>query len=154
MSDRVHGKILHALMESKLFSDEAELMRFEDDAGLLRAAYIGSEEIGVNLVFNLPTISSKLFLTVSDGDPEKIARYMSHLEEVDASRNELNVRDVVIFSDDYLKENDKVGVLLLPIRVSPALNHVPNEILLGEKVITPLLNNWGQSKILTPKPTN
>lgn len=128
MNDRLHGKILHTLMESPLFSDEANLMRFEDDSGILRAAYISSEEEGVNLFCNLPTKSEKIFLTVSDGEPEKIARYMSHLEEVDATRNQLSARDVVIFSDTYLSENQKVGILLLPARVSSALNHVPDEI--------------------------
>jgi hypothetical protein len=114
--------------------DKARLLNFESETGTEYTAYVKlnvSEDIYI--VFNLPTNSNKLFMTVTDGDPESIAYLISELESADKSRA-FKLRDTVRFNNDYLIKNDKVGVLLLPASVSNVLSKLSNFGSLSGKV--------------------
>lgn len=127
--EEIHAKVLHNLMDDKIFEDEATLLSFRDSAKVLKGAYIKStDDQSVSLCCNLPLLNNKLFLTVSDGCPNAVTGLMSQLEEITANNAEIDMYHAVRFNDEYFLEKGVVGVLLLPISVSPALKHVSPEI--------------------------
>ena len=127
--DEIHAKVLHNLMDDKIFEDEATILNFRDTEKNLKGAYIKStDDYSVSLCCNLPLLNNKLFLTVSDGSPDAVTGLMSQLEEITAKNTDIGMHHVVRFNDEYFLENGVVGVLLLPISVSPALKHVSSEI--------------------------
>jgi hypothetical protein len=124
--EQEHAHIINNVLELELATDKAKLLNFDSGTGTEYTAYVKlnvSEEIYI--VFNLPTNSNKLFMTVTDGDPESIAYLISELENADKSKG-FKVRDTVRFNNDYLIKNDKVGVLLLPAAVSNILSDLGN----------------------------
>ena len=137
--EKLHANILHVLMENPLFEDNSHLLSFSENGEKLMCAYIrGEEDKSICAVFNLPTVTDKLFLTVSDGDPEKIARVMAHLEETDVT-NCLHKTDICRFDYSYLQDHNKIGVMLLSIKVSPVFDDLKDEMVFSGKKIKPFL---------------
>jgi hypothetical protein len=120
--EKFHAKILDAIMDIDLFEKKAKLLNFEDSEQTLKTAYIkAKDEENLHVVFNLPILSNKIFITISDGDPEQVAAIASHLEEIDALKSELDYSHVVRFNEDYFLKKKKIGVIILPVAVSPSL---------------------------------
>lgn len=127
MTEKFHAKILDIVMDIKAFEKKAKLLNFEDSNRILKTAYVKAKnEENLHVVFNLPTLSNKIFITISDGDPEQVAAIMSHLEDIDASKSELDYSHVVRFNEEYFIKHGKIGVILLPIAVSPPLKFLSN----------------------------
>ena len=138
-SEKVHAQILHRLMDNPLLKDTSHQLSFVEDGSELLCSYIESQDDEeVSVVLNKPTFSNKLFLTVTDGDPEKVARVMAHLEETDIKKC-LHQSDIVRFDYSYLKDFNKIGVLLLNINVSPVFDDLESEMVLSDNKIHPLL---------------
>ncbi len=137
--EKIHANILHVLMEIPLLEDNSHLLSFVDNDEELMCAYIrGKDDKEVCAVLNLPTSTDKLFLTLSDGDPEKIARVLAHLEETD-TKNCLHKNDILRFDYSYLQENNKIGVVLLSIKVSPVFNGLEHNMIFNGKKIQLML---------------
>lgn len=92
----------------------------------------------LHVVFSLASLSPHLFITVTDGEPEAVARVLADLEAYDVPPR-LAHGHTVPMESTYLAENGRVGVVLLRPVVSNALSHMPDELVAGEQRLHCLL---------------
>lgn len=122
------AKICNIFMGFELFEDEVQMWSYADEHKRFRCAYTKAiDDEQVHLIFNLPQYTNKLFIAMSDGEPENIARYIAHLEEVCIDKN-ITKTHVIRFSDSYMDQNGVVGVILLNHAVNPLLKNIDTQI--------------------------
>lgn len=117
-----HANVIAQVLDLEITCDSAQMLNFESGEGTDHTAYVKLDgDYDIFVVFNLPGATNKIFFTVTDGDPEVVSYLVSEIEQADILHN-FRVRDTVRFNHEYLVQNAKVGVLLLPIAVSNVLS--------------------------------
>lgn len=130
--EKLHAGIVKYAMEDASYADEASLASFYENEVKFGAAQVRAiEEDDVNLISTLPYHGDQIFVTVTDGDVSEIQNVMTHIESMILKGHQVQKFDVVRFDSDYLQSKKVVGCIILPIRVSPALNHIPEQIDFG-----------------------
>ena len=122
--EKEHASIISKVLDLELADDKASMLNFESGENVDFTTYVKlnvTEDIFI--VLTLPTDSNKVFFTVTDGNPEIIAFLLSEIERTDLTKG-FGMRDTIRFNHEYLIENDKVGVMLLPISVSNVLSEI------------------------------
>lgn len=110
-----------------------------DSNGLNFAGIVNAEsDPSLNAVFSLPKRSGHLFLTLSDGDADSLARVMAHLDECDVS-GEIHQSHVVRFNHEYLDNHGYIGVYLCAPVVSPLFKELQEPLVFETNTAHPTL---------------
>ena len=124
VNEKEHAHIIAQVLELELTQDKANMLNFESGELVDHTAYIKLDfEEDIFIVFTLPCGSNKIFITVTDGEPEIISFLLSEIERADVTKT-FRFRDTIRFNHEYLIKHDKVGVILLPITVSNILSKI------------------------------
>jgi hypothetical protein len=83
-----------------------------------------------SLIFNVPFATPHVFILITDGAQERVARIVANLEQYERQGRHLTGDSfIALDNDSYLLEHDKVGALFLPVsdsfyldRLQPTLN--------------------------------
>jgi len=135
----LHTFLMKSIMDLESLEDKVKMIGFEDKECSFECAYIKAiDDDNIHVVFNLPIYSDKWFLTVSDGNPDEIAKVIAHLEEVDKDKS-ANKNDVIRFDTEYLRIHGIIGVLLLDVKVSPVFEGFGSHVEYGKNKVYPLL---------------
>lgn len=76
-------------------------------------------------IFTLGRHSDRIFLTVTDGDPGRLASIFANIESYDSSVKELGYGHTMRLADSYLEQNQRPAVLFLRPDVHPFLDNLP-----------------------------
>jgi hypothetical protein len=68
---------------------------------------------GSSLVFTLGSASNGILLSLTDGDPERVAAILATIEELFARQGGVGSREIVDLSDPYLRDHGRVAAALL-----------------------------------------
>lgn len=126
--------LVHAVLDGDLFGDACDLFSLERADGVKRHQAVAAlvAEAGVNVIFSIPTDSSNVYITVSDGDLSLVRQVLATLEDIEADAP-LKLGKVQPFDDAYLKARDIHAILLLPARTSHVLDFLPDAITVGAR---------------------
>lgn len=118
------ANIISILLDLDCVSGNANLVNFENDGEVDHTVFIKVKlDEGAYVVSSLPRNSSQIFITVTDGDPNTIAFLISEIDRANKTRH-FKMNDVVRFSNEYMSENGRVGVILLPVSVSNLVSEI------------------------------
>jgi hypothetical protein len=125
---------------SEALQDECEIYSFEDSQGKKHYQGVALSKVDSNIacVFSLPTITKNIYITLSDGDTAVVRRVLAMLEEVEIE-DSVALGNVLLLDSVELQTHNIVGVILLPINVSNALNCLPAVIPIEKVEYTVLL---------------
>lgn len=124
MYEKNHANIISKILDLEISGDKATMLNFESAGNIDNTAYIRLDlEEDIFIVCTLPVGSGKIFVTVTDGDPEIISFLLSEIARNDLTIN-YRMRDIVRFSNEYLELNGKIGVIILPVLVSNVLCNI------------------------------
>ena len=79
----------------------------------------------INVIFTLQSCSNNIFLTVSDGDPEKVSHLLAQLERYDSEGN-LCFGEKYRNRNEYLSTKKRYGLVLIRPKKLPFLNYLPD----------------------------
>lgn len=102
------------LAENELFDGEGDIFSQEGDDGGRRyqAVFKARFDDMVNLVVTLPTATTNIYLTVTEGDPALVRRVLAAIEDQEREVA-VNLGNVLLLSDRQLDERAICGVLFL-----------------------------------------
>ncbi|KQV50187.1 MULTISPECIES: suppressor of fused domain protein [unclassified Duganella] len=77
----------------------------------------------VYAVFTLGRFSNHIFLTITNGDPVRLANVLAGVERYDSSNKQLGFGHTMRMENKYLDENNKSALLFLRPRLLPFLDN-------------------------------
>lgn len=121
--EELRGQIVSRVLETERAGDEAELFGYVPKRGttLHQAVVPVVPDDDLRIVFTIPTETTSIFITVSDGDPPLVRRMLANLDEMERDGATLGIGDVVRFEDKDLEQHGVAGVALLPLSLSGVL---------------------------------
>lgn len=132
METRLQHEVLAFVLENAPVEPSADIYSFGFEPDPERryfaaSAALTAQDETIYLVFTLASNASSVFLTITDGDPRRVAGALAQLEHYDAACAVLGHGDTVSFEGDaFLQENGRPAVLLLRPCVSHALPQFPD----------------------------
>lgn len=124
------------LGDTALYAYQVEAGSGPDTCHVAAAPHV--RDPSLHVIFTLGSLSPHVLITVTDGEPQAIARVLADLEAYDVPPR-LGHGHTAPIESSYLNEHGRVGVVLLRPAVSNALAHVPDELVAGRRRLHCLL---------------
>ena len=131
---RLNQAILAALAHEDYFEDNCTSYSLEGADGRNRNSLTCHCKFdpSANLYASVPTVTSNIYVTISDGDPDLILQVLASIEDRE-SKTCVHWGDVIAFNDPSLRQHGIHAVMLLQGTLFTALAHLPETLVVDSK---------------------